>query len=265
MVAETEQIDHEPLPLQLASRQVFRNSDALHSHLGRMPELQRFFVRLENLLRTGNRHVNCGWPTFAWLEYMSKRYVGHFRFIHLVRNPYDCAASHATHQPMLAGKLSTMEKRCKLFGTDPNLKFKQFADRYDRFGTFERQLLHWLEVTTYFHEHSNSPGYRGAIRFEDLVASDNSVLNGLMCNILGRQVQSQTPEPFDRVHRPFPWQVEFDVDPELREKVDALATRIGYSQQELDQSMNAERLQETYSARRFDLPCDPRISVTADK
>jgi len=261
MVADGEQIVHERMSLRLSSRTLFRNPEALYSHLGRSPDLQGFFVRLTNRVKNGERQVFCGWPAFAWLDYMMERFSGKFRFVHLVRNPYDNAASHCTHHAMSITNLSRMEKLCKVFGTDPKVKFSQFADRYNQFGPFERQLLHWLEVTSFIHEHSAAPEFRGLFRFEDLVASDDTALNEMMSQIIGREVQASEAEPFDRVHKEIPWPLEFHVDPQLRAEVDALAKRLGYSQEVLDQAMNPERLQAIYCGKRFDLPCDPSISV----
>ena len=222
-------------------------------------------MHLANQLRNGVRNVNCGWPAFAWLDYLAERYGDRFRFVHLVRNPYDNAASHATHQTMLPQSLNPMEKRCKLFGTDPHVKFRQFADRYDRFGTFERHLFHWLEVTTYAQEHIETPGFQGLFRFEDIVAPDMADLNRLMSLLLGRDVVSPGVEPFDRVHRQSPWPLDFHIDPDLQQAVDALAIQLGYTPDALRQSRNPDRLRDTYSRKRFDLPCDPRIPVIAPK
>ena len=264
-VADRERVVHELHSEAMASRIVFRDPNALYPQLGRMPDLQRYFASVEYFIRNDVRCVNCGWPGYAWVDYLNERFQDAFNFVHLVRNPYDNAASHVTHHKMLPGRLSEVERLCKIFGTDPKVRHTDLVDGYDGFNSFERQLFHWLEVTTYLAEHDADPGFRGLYRFEDITAPDGNALSGLLSVVLGRTVDAPEGNPFDRVHAFNVQPTEFRVDPRLRDAVDTLAIRLGYSPEELDASRNAERLHATYSRKRFDQPCNPRIRVTVPK
>ncbi len=261
LVARDERVVHEVFPVDMAARRVFRNPQAIYDHLGRTVKLQRYFIMIENTLARGKSFIYCGWPAYAWLEYLAERFGDAFRYVHLVRNPYDNAASHCTHMPLRTGRLNPLERSCRVFGTDPFVKYTQFAAICEGFNTFERHLLHWLEITSYALEHADLPAFRGLIRFEDLVAAGDTALNALMSEILGRPVQSPDAAPFDRVHCQMPWAPDFQVHPQLRAEVDALALRLGYSQATLDQARDPDRLTQIYSGKRFDLPCDPALPV----
>ena len=241
-------VAHEPLAELFASRHVFRDPDALYLSLGKSQRLQRYFFQQENFIAKGGRVANLGWPCFAWLRYFAERFGEAFRHVHLVRNPYVNAASHTTHFNMLGDAQEVLALCAKVYGSDACIVHTRFRDRYDGFGTFERQLLHWLEVTRWLEECRNVPGFEGLIRFEDLFGTPGAV-NALAAKIAGRAVGQVPADPFDRVHvgRLL---VPFKLDPELRELVDAQAMRLGYSADDLSVADDLEALRARYQAKR---------------
>ena len=255
---------HERLGDQHCPRRVLRDPEARYAQLGRNVGLQRLYLQAENQLQRGHRFVTCDWHAFSWLDYYAERFGEAFRFLHLVRNPYDVAASHATHTPMDPGRLTPSDAACRVFATDPGVRNGQFAEAAPGFSIFERHLFHWLEVAGFIAEQRSLPGFRGVLRFEDVMTPDRQPLAGALTRILGQKVDPSEAAPFDRVHRGSPWPLDFAVTPALADTVDALAERLGYSAAELEAARDPDRLAARYSAPRHDaLPCDPSIPVIA--
>ncbi len=251
---------HERFGQHFAPREVFRDPTAMAHQVSQSGRLQGFLTDIEDVLASGQRFIFCGWPGFAWLDYFQDRYGAAFRFLHLTRNPYENAASHATHQPMQAEALSIIERRCKIFPGDPNTQFPAFAEMSGAFSLLDRHLYHWLELTADACDHSDAPGYRGHARFED-VFGDPAKMNAFLSQIAGRPVALDRVEPFDRVHRAAPWRLNLTVHPKLRLEVDRLARSLGYTQADLDAACDPASLAARYRQKRFDLPCDPAIPV----
>lgn len=262
ILAEDERVHHETMAVGMASRAVFRDPDERYRHIGKSPKIQRLLNQMEHVTqRLACRYISCSWPSYAYVDYFDERFGAAFEFLHLVRNPYTNAASHSTHHPMLPPRIDPMQRAAKIFGTDPNIKFRQFAKRYEAFTTFERQLLHWLEQTAFIQEQTSLQSYAGLFRFEDLFGDDLEAMNDVLSLIMGRPVAADGGEPFDRVHRSTITRAGYRIDPELEHEVDALARTLGYGQDALDAAKDGETLSETYARKRYDLPCDPKIPV----
>ncbi|KMW56569.1 hypothetical protein AIOL_001523 [Candidatus Rhodobacter oscarellae] len=266
-LADTEVVVHEAMSHEFGSRAVFRSKRAQFEHVGRVPAMQRHLIHIEHFTNQDRRYIHFGWQAFAWVNYFHARFPDRFAFIHLVRNPYHCAASHATHQRMVDNFTDPFARSSKIFGYDPKVACGDFAERSKAFNIFERQLFNWLEVTRYGLDcGAELPSFQGLYRFEDVCRPDGGDLDDLLTRLMGREVSAQAPEPFDRVHRASPWPLEFSVDPALKAQVDALAKELGYAQEALDAASDPEALRAKYSAPRYDeLPCDPSVPVVVRK
>ena len=250
---------HEPGGAAFRSREVFRDPDAIYDRLGREPALQRLLVRIENQIRRGQTCISLSWFAFAWLPYFIERFGDDFRFFQLVRNPYDTAASHCTHDNNSA-QTPDFLRNSRVYPGDRNALHAAIAQDAATFSPFEVQLFQWLEVHSYLAEWHDHAGFRGLFRFEDLFGSDPEPLNHCLSCILDHPVDVKSRTPFDRVHRGLVTDLG-PVRPALKDAVQTLALRLGYDHNDLAYEHRITHLRARYRGKRFDLPCDPSLPV----
>ncbi len=263
--ADTQNVIHERVGRELRSRHVLRDREARFRQIGREPLVQRLFLNIENTLRKGRDFIFFGWQAYGYVDYFQDRFGPQFRFMHLVRNPYLNAMSHGTHHPMIAPGLNAAQLAQKIFGGDPSVTYRELAKGYEQFNTLERQLFHWLEQTRFLQEQNSLSGYRGVLRFEDLMNPEKEDLNAFAGDLLGHDVTLDNTAPFDRIHGPYRGVGGVGIAPELIKEVDALARTLGYSDVELEAARQPDALLAKYSTKRYDLPLDPSLPVVKRK
>ena len=139
---------HEPWPRAFQSRRAFRDPAAVKAILAEDKNPYQYLTQRAQKLGQGQSSYMIGWPCFAWPPHFQECFGNAFRFVHLVRNPYVNAASHATH--FLINDIPPIhpfDAATKIRAHDPNVAFPGFRQEYAEFGTSECQLVHWLEVT----------------------------------------------------------------------------------------------------------------------
>jgi hypothetical protein len=210
--------------------------------------LQRKLIQIEDVVASGRRYIDVGWPTFAWLPYFAQRYGASFAFAHVVRNPFSTAASLLTHG-FFNGRNDAYFRAAILRATDAGVAHAEFADRYESFSAFEKCLFHWLEVNTFIFKYSQSPAFLGLYRFEDLYGEDGDSSEALISALLARPIADIAERKVDRHQHALSGKIEMR-DRGLVDAVRDLSLRLGYSEEFLDRVSDAGDLKERYSAPR---------------
>lgn len=248
--AENTVVEHEPIGPHYRPRLAYRKPQKAFETLGRFPVIQRKFIEIEDHLDAGRRYVDVGWPTYGWLDYLQTRFKDRFEFIHLVRNPFNTAASILTHGAF-AGRDDPRTKTCFIHADDRNVIHSEFADRYGDFTPFEKALYHWLELNSHVHAGRDSAGYRGLFRFEDLYAGDGTKLDEIATALLGNPVTGLQSDPFDNYSGKLRSGIELR-DERLLDAVVAHAVELGYDTETLEKALDPAALEAAYSEKRVE-------------
>lgn len=248
-------IDHEALGPNYLSRKLYRNSAGFERVLKNRPAIEKKFAAIETTLSSNQSYFEVGWPVYAWLPYLSSRFTDHFRFMHLVRNPYKVAASLTTHGLFVPNQNSgrAFQNKAMLHATDSRIKFKDVAANADAFSPLERNLFHWLELNQFVLEHHHLAGFQGLVRFEDINAGKDDEMDRFLKTFAGLDATSANTSspPVDRHQRTLNEPIG-EITGALRESVDRLAIQLGYKDQELRNAQDITNLQETYATKRLE-------------
>lgn len=193
-------IEHEPIRYEYMPRKVFRQPREFKRALGANVIPQRKLIQIDDILAAENRYVDVGWPTFAWLPYLSGRFGEKLEFGHLVRNPFYCATSMVT-QGFFTGGSANYVRTAIIHATDPKVAFPRFAAAFDSYTPFEKCLYHWLELNRFvldFHRHRS---FRGLFKFEDLYCGDGSTLDAFASAVLGKEIRISGRAAHDLVNK----------------------------------------------------------------
>ena len=226
-------VEHEPIGPNYVPRQVFRSTD-FDRVVDLHPEVAQKFSEIEEHLASGRRYIDTGWPTFAWLPYLSRRFDGRFEFTHLVRNPLETAASLLTHNFFL-GRDDPYARQAIIVG-GPHTGYPQLADEWEGFSPLEKCLFHWLEVNTFLLEGHHLRGFRGMVRFEDLFSEDASLLNELVSDLMGQAVALGETEIYDKHQLGLGTDLVLSHGGLMNSVLD-VSERLGYTRAELRQEM----------------------------
>lgn len=246
---QSARVEHEPLGAGYRARYAYRKPARLYGILGRNVRIQAKFFEIENLIAQGQRYIDVGWPTFAWVEYFAERFGDNLEYVHLVRNPFHVSASFLTHG-FFVKRNDAMANLNLIQGRDGNVKFSEFWEAYPDFTSFEKCLYHWLELNSYAQEQSERlPGFKGLYRYEDLFTDENGRIGELCETLLGKTVEDLTYDPFDRFNFPLNTEIAW-TNEALIEKVVEVASGLGFSMDELDEAKDTTALMENYAAKR---------------
>lgn len=241
-------VEHEPLKAGYRPRRVLANPERPYALLGRNAGIQRKFVEIEDVLASGRRYIDVGWPVFAWLPYLMQRFGRRLAFAHLVRDPFATAASLLTHG-FFGGRNDAYARHAILQAGDQGVAFAQFAGRYPAFSPFEKCLYHWLEVNAFLIRFADRPAALGTFRYEDLFGDGGKTLGTLASALIGRPAPAIPVEPVDRHSHALRGEITVR-DTELLDAVRGMAVNLGYSEAFLDAAANSSALQDRYSRRR---------------
>ncbi|KIC43992.1 hypothetical protein RA28_13370 [Ruegeria sp. ANG-S4] len=213
--------------------------------------MQRKLIEIEDALAVGISYLDVGWPAFAWLPYLSKRFAGSFAFAHLVRNPFQVAASLTTHglfSPTIRNGRQ-FERRSMIHTSDPILYNHEIAKEGMEFSPFERNLFHWLELNQYLLEQHDKEGFLGLFRFEELYEEGPNDIKKLLDGFLGEAKYDLSTPPVDNIQRTLPEKIA-SPNSKLVAAVFELATSLGYSEHELRASADLDALNKRYASTR---------------
>lgn len=242
-------VEHEGLGARYRSRMVFRRPRQFTNVLGSHVYLQRKLINIDDALAKGTPYMDVGWPVYAWLPYLVKRYGKQIRFAHVVRNPFLVAASLTTHG-RFSGKMGRWEKLSMIHPTDKNAKFQGIFEDQDEISAFEHNLFHWLELNTFMAEQHGREGFVGLFRFEELYVDGAKNLTSLLEGLMGSGDFDMQQSPVDRVQKKLPAEIK-KPNPRLLDEVTKAAIDLGYSEKELTDVMDWDLLNERYSKVRL--------------
>lgn len=93
------------------------------------------------------QYIECGWPCYGALRYLSERFAGRMRIVHLVRHPVPTAASLVTHlyyhEPDREDHLNEL---AVLTPDDADVSYPDYRQRWARMDRFEKCLYFWAEI-----------------------------------------------------------------------------------------------------------------------
>jgi hypothetical protein len=228
--------------------QVFRGSN-FEACLSKTPILQDHLNEIDCILTSGKSFIDTGWPTFAWIPYLSKRFESSFRFLHLVRDPYSVSASLNSHNIFEMG--GGMFRTHGIITPElPNVKYPEFQNDFLQFNPFEKGLYHWLEVNRYIFDNHYRETFLNLYRFEDLYSGDNSILQQLWTECGFDYDKFEPIPPFDKYQR-VAQQKLVCRNESLHSEVLKLAQELGYDPNYLKEVSSPDSLQQRYSIKRF--------------
>ncbi|MBO9447623.1 hypothetical protein [Ruegeria sp. R14_0] len=244
-------VEHEPLGPDYFARHVFRRPRSYFGVLGKHVPIQRKLIAIEDLLASGTSYIDVGWTCYAWLPYFADRFKDQLGFAHVVRNPFETATSHATHGIFVPGvpRGRRTEKIAVIHPEDPTVHFKKVAQNAAEFSPYEKNLFNWLEINQFALDQYERDGFIGLYRFEELYNPDDPKLSAFLTDFGGEADYNVTSKPVDKSQKILPTTID-TVDQQLLDAVFDLATRLGYSEDDLERYWNPGQLQQKYSARR---------------
>lgn len=241
-------IEHEGLGADYFSRRVFRRPRRFEPILNQHVSIQQKFEQIESYLVAGKTYVDVGWPVYAWIPYLAKRFGDRLSFVHLVRNPFHVAASLTTHGLFVPESREgrKFEKRSMIHPGDPNIFFRSAAEQSAGFSPFERNLFHWAELNRFALEQHHTTGFSGFYRFEDVYKNGSSELEGLLRSMCGRDISRTDYIRTDSFHKSKTLGLS-RVDETLLSAVYEVATQLGYSEDELNDSLDLQEIESRYA------------------
>lgn len=162
-------VRHEPIFLHYQPKSMLEHQDP-----GRLPDASRFLdhvERIESALAV-RPYVECGWPCYGAIPYLTQRFEGRVRIVHLMRHPVDTARSLVTHRwyqrpPMV----KEIADQGELSPFDRGTLFHDYRTRWATLSSYEKCLYFWAEVNGLglgLEEKAQYPWLR--LRYEDLFA-----------------------------------------------------------------------------------------------
>lgn len=169
--------EHEPIGENYASRLMLKRGKepndlpgpydtAISSHLGKIEN------SLISLMAQPKQYIEFGWFNYGAIRYLTKRFKGRVRIVHLVRHPIFTAASLVTHK-FIWEDLTNISKAAIVKPTDDGVIFPHFKEKWQSMSHYERCLYFWAEVNALGLEIEKSadvPWLR--VRFEDIMNGD---------------------------------------------------------------------------------------------
>lgn len=245
-------VEHEGLGPDYFSRTLFRRPERFIPFLGGNVALQRKFISIEDAVAGGTSYLEVGWPAYAWLPYFADRFGRAFRFAHLVRNPFEVAASLTTHGLFseTARRPPRHQRKAMIHVSDRNVHYADIAAGGSGFGPFERNLFHWLELNRFFVEQHDRAGFLGVFRFEDLYRRDDPAIRRLLEGFLGVADLDLDLPPVDGYQKPLGVEIT-EPDAALVGAAIELGLELGYRKEDLLGALDTNWLNERYSRRRL--------------
>jgi hypothetical protein len=135
-------VRHEPFKKEYQPRRYFA---AYHrkEEVALSPELEAHLRGIEEILRRF-QYVETGWPVYGALPLFLRRLEGRARVVHLYRNPFEAAASLATHRVYNRGEWSEAVSitPCEDGVVQGDLR----GPRWEAMPEYEKCLFWWTEI-----------------------------------------------------------------------------------------------------------------------
>lgn len=241
-------VEHEPLRAGYKPALVFRKKSRAGVVKLLNPKISRKYNEIALTINSGIRYVDTGWPIFAWLPYLEQTWKAKMIFIHLVRNPFATAASLLTHNFFL-GRQDEYQRYGIIKSTDKNIYFKQFSARYNKLTSFEKLLVHWLEVNQFLIELHKLAQFRGLFKFEDIFKENcTKHLNELMSTLAGQPITQDNLLHYDKHKHILKSNIEFK-DKDIFQACLSLSGKLGYNPQNLENTLRSGKIFSRYDSR----------------
>lgn len=241
-------VEHEPLGGGYMSRHVFYSPNRFEEISKKHSDISSKFDEIQRLLKRGISYVSTGWPVYAWLPYLASRFGENFKFIIIVREPFDFAASMLSHK-FFRGLRSDHQNHSVIHGHGNRVLFSELAKEWYSFTPYEKCLFHWLEVNTFLYKHTHTKGYGGLFKFEDLYSAQGHVLT-LLRDHFNVMPGSRATKPLDRFNRPCFGEISAN-NGSLLTSVVELSNLLGYNLSAQNISENLRQTRLRYSEKRI--------------
>jgi hypothetical protein len=172
------EVEHEPVGPLYRPRCFFRRYEDPEAILA-VPEVRRHLARIA---RTP-RYVETGWPLFAALPLLARRFCERLRVVHLTRHPVPSALSHLAHNTFAGSARDDAYTRLATLGpSDPGVFQPHYAERWGELKPFEKCLFWWTEVSLFGLEFEERLPAVPLLRLksEDLLGGDRHALERLV-------------------------------------------------------------------------------------
>lgn len=232
--ADSIEVEHEPLGPLYRPRRFFRCYEHPEAIL-EVPEVRRHVERIAQI----DHYVETGWPVFAAIPMLARRFPGRLRVVHLTRHPVPTALSHLAHSSYAGSARDDDYTRMATLGpVDANVRHPEYAERWSDLTPYEKCLYWWTEVHSFGLELPERlpdvPFMR--VKAEEMLAGDEATLNRLASHIEianGGALAALTNRTVDR------WRHHTDLDVDPLQVLDhaataAVAGRLGYSADDVD-------------------------------
>ena len=145
-------------------------------------DLRLHMLHIADVLRERD-YIETGWPVFAAVPLLLRRFGKRVRIVHLVRHPVYSACSMVTHPDHQAQRDDGYTRHAILYPADAGVRFKQYSSRWDGMSPYEKSLFHWAEINAYGLELGASaaaanPWFR--VQMEQLVAPSSDRFSELL-------------------------------------------------------------------------------------
>ncbi len=138
--------EHEPIGPWYKPRRYFRRYMDPEALL-EVPEVARHVERIAGARRP---YVETGWPLFAALPLLARRFAERLRIVHLTRHPVPSALSHLAHNSFAGSARDDAYTRWATLGpSDPGVFQPGYAASWPRLSPYEKCLFWWTEVHMY--------------------------------------------------------------------------------------------------------------------
>lgn len=223
-------VEHEPLHDKYRPRQMLSLNDpakldarSARAVLGHVEAIER---ELEH-----RDYMETGHPCWSSLPWLTARFAGRVRVVHLVRHPVPTACSWLSHGAFVPPILPHLPAHELLLPTDVGVSFSEYRDTWPTLSPLEKGLFYWAEVNAFglrLERASTTPWLR--LRYEDLFDPRSDALARLLVFL---HLPAETIHQIDRGERvdQFHYHLAQWPEPELVARhpcVLAVAAALGY-------------------------------------
>lgn len=142
---------HEPLGARYRPKYYLRDP-SLRTSIMREEEILQHLQYIEKTSED-RVYIETGWPAFAWIPEIYRRFGGRLKLLHIVRHPVPAAMSMLTHDYYRPERRDDIFTQCALL--DPfceGIVQKDYRAIWTDMNRYEKCLFHWTEINAYADE-----------------------------------------------------------------------------------------------------------------
>lgn len=139
------EVVHEPLHDDYLPRQMLGADDPHRLSAELAAPILEHVEHIEKTLET-RHYVECGFPSWSSIPYLTRRFAGRVRVIHLTRHPIPTAISWVTQTAFTPPLLPHLPEKVLLSPFDEGITFTDYRERWSSLAPYEKALFYWAEV-----------------------------------------------------------------------------------------------------------------------